>query len=148
MLHYTLNTGHTRVSPRTEVSDDVIPVVLPLLEPGEHDMPGPPGYILKVPIVPMGWFGTVYSDGGTRPICSIAVAANDKEAEELWPQVEKHYYSITEVPHIRAADFQAGHRPEKTPWCADVLIFGTPDELYWIADFARCLAWAYVESKQ
>lgn len=34
MIHYTLNTGHSRISPRREVADATIAVVRPMLATG------------------------------------------------------------------------------------------------------------------
>lgn len=36
--HYTLNTGHNRVSPHAEVADSVIQTMRPWLTPGEHNL--------------------------------------------------------------------------------------------------------------
>lgn len=49
MTHYTLNTGHSRESPRSEVRDNVIELCRGLLAPGEHPMPNDPAYTLTVP---------------------------------------------------------------------------------------------------
>ena len=38
IMHYTLNTNHSRMSPRSEVADDVLETMRPLLTPGEHDL--------------------------------------------------------------------------------------------------------------
>lgn len=143
MLHYTLNTGHTRESPRSEVRDDVIKSLQGLLAPGEHTALLPAGYRLVVPVVSLGYFATVYQ--GQRPLCSLAVAKTEAEAESLWPDVERHYHSLTELPGIRAADFALAQQPAETPWVTGVVIWGTANELFWIADFERCLAWAWCE---
>jgi len=46
MIHLTLSTGHSRVSPRSEVSDDVIAALRPVVRAGGGMLPGPPGYRL------------------------------------------------------------------------------------------------------
>jgi hypothetical protein len=38
VMRYTLNTNHSRMSPRSEVADDVLETMRPLLTPGEHDL--------------------------------------------------------------------------------------------------------------
>lgn len=48
--HYTIESGHCRESPRSEVSDAAIAALRPLMVDGERDLPGPAGYRLRVTI--------------------------------------------------------------------------------------------------
>jgi len=144
MIHYTLNSGHTRVSPRSEVGPGVVGQLLPLLAAGKHAMPGPPGYTLQS-FREGGYFATIWR--GDRPCISLAVAADESQADAIWPALEKHYLSITELRGIRSADFAAPRRPKSVPWCAACTILATPDEAEWMTDLERCLAWAWIENQ-
>lgn len=144
MLHHTLNTGHTRVSPRREVRNDVVATLRPMLAPGQHDLPGMEGYSVVVTPDGAGLLATV--SRGQLPCVTFGVAATDEAAEPLWRELERFYLALGDQPGFRAADFLAPHRPKTTPWCAAVTVLGTAEELYWMADFERCLAWAWIES--
>lgn len=144
MLHYTINTGHTRESPRAEVGEDVLATLAHMLASGNHVMPGPPGYSCRVTIDGGALLATV--SHGQRPCISFGVATDDASADMLWSTLEKHYHEITDMPGIRSADFAVVKRPASTPWCAAITIMATPDEAYWMADFERCLAWAWIEA--
>lgn len=144
MIHYTLNTGHSRVSPRSEVSDAAIAAVGPLLSEGRHAMPGPlRAYQVQTSLAGTGMLASVYSPDG-RPCVTFAVAPDADAAPNLWPAIESLYLRITEGPVLRRADFAAPRQPATTPWCAAVTILATPDEAYWLADFERVVAWAQI----
>lgn len=147
ILHYTLNTGHTRVSPRAEVADDIIRLLRPLLSPGRHDTPKE-GYFVDVANSPGSAFlftALRATQQGQVPLLTCAVAAKP-EHEEVWAELEKLYFKITELPGIRSADFKVPRKPEELPWLAALLVHATPEEALWLADFSRCLAWAWLES--
>lgn len=134
MNHYTLNTGHNRVSPRSEVLDEIIEMCQPWLLPGEHHLPNPGGYRLVVPGVPAGWLGTVYQ--ADVPICSIGVAANHEESAVIWSALMRMHDKIAYV---------GGDPVEpQPPWCSVLLIASSPS-IEWLGDFERCMAWAYLE---
>jgi hypothetical protein len=81
-----------------------------------------------------------------RPCVTFGVAADDGAAEEIWPLLEKGYLEIAEQPIIRSADFAAPHRPATTPWCSSIVLFAKPEELDWIEDFGKRLAWAFLDT--
>lgn len=130
MNHYTLNTGHNRESPRSEVSDDAIAVCRQLLSPGRHQLPGViGGYTLAVPLADFGWLGTVYQ--ARAPIATIGVAVDERDATIIWPAIVKMYGADVEAPPL--------------PWCAVVLHVVSP-AYEWLGDFERCMAWAWIET--
>lgn len=150
MLHYTLNTGHTRTSPRSEVADDVIAKMLPVLATGTHELWktfGPVGY----------GYGLIVTEdrhhllaGLTRNginTISMLVVADDDTAEIAWPAIERSYLKMTERsrPH-RMADWASPHRPATAPWVSVAIIqpMLVPD---WAGDFERCLAWTWLDSR-
>jgi hypothetical protein len=144
MLHYTLNTGHTRESPRSEVRDEVLRILRPLLGAGKHDLPIE-GYQLVLDTLGGGALATVYR-GADVPVVTIGIAPDAAAAEVLWPHLESLYLRIAELPGLRSADFPVARRPAQTPWVAAVVIGPMPREAYWLGDFERCLAWAWIES--
>ena len=146
MNHYTLNTGHSRVSPRSKVAEDVLLKTDPLLARGVHDLgelnEAFAGYRLVVPEPPAGYFATLYKGG--RPLLSLAVAATAEDEAVVWPALEGLYLRLTELPGLHAADLQAPRRPESLPWVAVALV-NPPAMPSWAGDFERCLAWAFVK---
>jgi hypothetical protein len=146
--HYTLNTGHNRLSPRAEVGDDLLPKMAELLETGEHDLGAWAGlfagFRLVVPVCPTGWLGTLYR--GPAPLVTIGVAGNEEEATAIWRGLQDLYLKVTELPTMRAADFKAPKQPP-LPWVSVALIapWILPD---WVGDIERCLAWAWLARKK
>jgi hypothetical protein len=146
LTHYTLNTGHTRASPRSEVGKGVADACRPLLEVGEHAMPNDARYTLCVPLTNHGWAGTVRL-GADRPLVTFAIADSEDAANGIWPHLEKLYLIITDKSPFAGANFRAPKRPDSLPWCAAITIL--PDEaMHWIGDFERCMAWTWLERKK
>lgn len=145
MIHYTLNTGHTRdPSPRSEVSDETIKIVEPWCVNGTHELPMP-GWSMVVTIGERGGLlATLYCE--RAPVVSIAVAPDDAAAAELWPAIESLYHKITDLPQHRGLDWALAKQPARTPWCAVTL--NEASDIYkmadWLGDFERCLAWAWI----
>jgi hypothetical protein len=144
VLHYTLNTDHCRVSPRSEVPDHALPLLAPLLEFGEHRLPGKLGqkYRLVVPAADAGFAATVCR--GDAPLVTLGVAATEEDAAVVWPALEGLYLQITDTGPLAAAGLPAPHRPESLPWCAVVLLGPLGEAPGWLSDFERCLAWAWL----
>ena len=148
MIHLTLNTGHWRLSPRWEVRDDVLSIVAKHLEPGEHRLPWfGESTRLVVPSSDHGWLGTVYD--GKSPLVTIGVAADDQDADVVWPALESLYLSLTDRPPFAAADWRSPHRPASTPWVASALVGLIPPTIAeMLGNFERYVAWAFVEREQ
>lgn len=144
MIHYTLNTGHTRDSPRSEVADDTLAIVAGWLTPGTHALPMP-GYRLVVADEnDAGLIATIYSS--LAPVVTIGVAESDWAAEQIWPAIEAMYCKITDQGPMASFDWQAPKRPEPTPWVAAVILGDTPPEsMGMLGDLERCIAWAWLE---
>lgn len=134
MNHYTLITGHNRVSPRSEVSDDAIRVCRPLIVPGTHEIPGPLGkYTLVVPETAHGLLGTVYQ--AKAPVASIGVADTPEASAEIWPAL----LGLHERLGLPGDPVE----PE-LPWIATTILLSAP-AMEWLGDFERCWAWAWLE---
>lgn len=138
--HVTLDTGHVRQSPRSEVSDDAVAMLQPLLErvlSGEH-----------VPIAGLTMNGTA-EDGACIvtlsqtgvPVVTIGIASHSRGGALLWPVL--HQSSPLAAPRTSPEQIP----PE--PWCATRLQPGvvliTLDELLMLGDIERCLAWAWID---
>lgn len=144
MIHYTLNTGHTRDSPRSEVSDSAIAAVQHILTRGEtHEIPGTT-HVCGTATQGRGLICSVRDIPG-RPCVSFGVAFDEQSATGVWEALERLYLEISDKPPIAGVGFAAPHQPTSLPWCAATVIFATPDEASWIADFERVVAWAWIE---
>lgn len=143
MIHYTLSTGDSRISPRSEVADDVIAQLLPLLIERIHRVPGPMPWRIKVDIAGGAMVATV--DDGRVPLVTFGAAADDASADQLWPLLERTYLQIGDAKGFRSADLAAPRRPDSTPWCAAVPMFASPQDAMTLGDLERCYAWAFLE---
>lgn len=149
MIHYTLNIGHSRVSPRNEVDPDILVGMKRFLNPGEYDLGklhhALTGYRLVVPKTPSGLVATLYE--GQMPLLTLGAVASEEDQVVVWPALESLYLKITELPVLRQADFAVSQCPQSLPWLAVVLI--APHLCSdWTGDFERCLAWAYLAEQQ
>ena len=148
MIHYTLNTGHIRMSPRSEVADDIIDVLRPIVEEGEHIIRG---ILVVVPHTDHGFVATIYADpDGRVPLCTIGVADTIHAEEEIWPCLEDMYLRITDGGIMARAGFQSPRKPTSLPWLAVVLhgALVRPETMEWLGDMERCLAWAWLEGRK
>lgn len=148
--HVTLQTGHVRESPRSEVRDEVVRELAPLLHrvAGGREEPVPwveGGYTLTgaaagdVAIVTV-WGPRV--EGIPAPVVTVGIAAGQEEAGRLWALLHQPYEAQLGEP-VTPAD-----QPPPLPWCAARLEVGAAihvDVLPWMGDLERCLAWAWVE---
>lgn len=149
VLHVTLQTGHTRKSPRSEVADEVVEMLRPLLERalrGERvPIPGQPGYTMTGGA--QGRCCMVTVSGQVRdtarpepvPVVSIGVAAHSRCGAYLWRLLH-------ERADLRYATDPGRVPPE--PWVADRIDVGAallPEAMHWTGDLSRCLAWTWIE---
>jgi hypothetical protein len=110
----------------------------PLLEPGEHRLPMPADYRIKVTSEGNALIVTVFANH--RPLVTFGVAADEPAEDLLWPALEEHHRSL-------AGTDSPARKPTSVPWVAAVVMFATPDEAFWIADLERCFAWAWLERR-
>lgn len=139
MLFYTLNTGHTVVSPRSEVPDAAVQQVSSLLRRGLSNcrQAGPlAGYEVDITTPNDFLLATVYQN--KRPLIAFAVAPNEKAAEN-WIILEQ-LYALS--PHTKT---EPAIRPQSVPWLAVVFFRFTREEAMWLSSFERALAWAWIE---
>lgn len=149
MIHLTVETGHTRMSPRSEVSDEAVAFLRgalwpPAAEPPDSiAVPGAPGYRLGV--APGGeglWAAVWHERDGVRAggqwmgdaIC-VWVVVSTVEAALTWPRIQARNKCA---------------QPDSVPWLAvslAPLAVQHPDALEWLGDLERCVAWAWLEER-
>jgi hypothetical protein len=122
--HYTIDTGQVRQSPRSEVSDDVIAQLAPLLEPGDHPLPGPTGYRVRTLIDGGTLYATVSRAGG-GDLVSVIVCTDQKTAGRAGDGAKLSVPCCLVKMHLGIA-----HAPAAAGW---------------LGDLERCLAWAWIE---
>jgi len=132
LCHYTITTGHVRQSSRAEVGDDVVTALQPLLRPGEHAMPAPPGgYRVRVTVDGMTLAATVVTDAGV-PLVTSLVCLDQAGLD-----------AVLRVTGAIAAV------PLPLPCVLDELhptLALDPGAAGWTGDWSRCLGWAWVEA--
>jgi hypothetical protein len=126
LCHFAVDTGLVRRTPRSEVTPEVIAQLAPLLKDGDHQMPGPTGYRVRVRLDGPTLAATVRREGG-GDLVSVIVCTDDATT-------------------AKAAGVEM--LPLTTPCCLVKLHLGmahAPQAAGWLTDFQRCLAWAWIE---
>ena len=164
--HLTLNTGHTRPSPRSEVGHGIVDALRPLATNGQHEIPQTGGCTVRVTRVPGAALFTVYAPArispDPHPLVTCGVAWTADAAPQLWTHVEKTYHVITEAGGgmMLPAGNASPDMPATLPWLAVILMPGIAYPLAagsrskpfdekltaWLGDFERCLAWTLIET--
>lgn len=150
MIHVTIATGDTRRSPRSEVSADAIAAVAPLLhEGGEITIPDRGGRFSVRWTAPPGLGAclfTIAADGA--PVVTCGVAREEQASRDLWQQL------VTMHERVMGPLGAAARRIAltETPWLGVVLLPGVadlaPEDIAWLGDFERCLAWAWMDREE
>lgn len=141
--HITLSTGHTRRSPRAEVSQDTIKMLRPWLDAcikyiDDYPLPGTlgsnHGFVMSASV----FHGGLICHAGhmqNGPLVTFGVAERSRQSGELWSWLCAQYGSA-----------QALQAPG-TPWCAVALhpaYMRQHGVSAWIGDFERCVAWTWL----
>lgn len=130
--HYTIRTGHLRRSPRSEVGDEIITMLRPMLTPGSHVIPGFEAYECRTSV-----------HGGTL---TGTVAKGPAEIATI--------YVCTDAAGLADAIETTGAKPTKPLSAPACLVDLHPalalasDASSWLGDFERCLAWAWIEARK
>lgn len=156
IAHVTLSTGHLRRSPRSEVDDDTIAILVPWLASARAagsiptPLPGEAfaGFTAKVLVEQGSLVCTVYGPAGRFPhlagmpeaqdgvpLVTFGVAQRSRHSKALWAAL----VAVSDVPPRCAM-------PD-SPWCGVVLHPTLPafqDAAEWLGDFERCVAWAWI----
>lgn len=143
--HITISTGHTRRSPRAEVSASTTTALRPwlkicLAKDAAVPLPSSLGdsFTLSASIISGGLVCHVAhkTDG---VMVTFGVAERSRQSGELWAWLCAQYGSRDALT-----------APE-TPWCAVALHPAYalhPSVSNWMGDFERCVAWTWIESKK
>lgn len=153
LAHVTLQTGHSRISPRSEVQEGVVESLEPLLAralAGEHvGIPEVPGYT---------WVATEYghcclltlwaqhTEGGRPdpvPVLTVGVAGHSRCGAETWRAL---HTGTSAGPYATDPE-----RQPPTPWVADRLEVGMaryPETASWSGDWSRTIAWCFLEMRK
>lgn len=134
--HVNLQTNKSYRSHRTDVTDAAVDVLRPLVAAdGEYDIPNIDGRKLWVTRSGKLLLATVQAE---NPICTIAVAAQTVGADKLWQMLHENIKLATRADYL----------PSDNPWSAvrtEVGLADHSDDIEWLMDFERCLAWTWIE---
>jgi hypothetical protein len=129
LWHLTLNTGHVRKSPRSEVDESIIEMLTQALAADEFDLPG--GYrCVLTHRTSMSFEAEVQTRAGAK-LVSMGFAAEPCTGAAVWDW-------------LVAADQP---QPPTVPWLAVRLHQGLsrdPTAADWLGNFERCLAWGFL----
>lgn len=146
MQHITLDTGHVRWSPREEVDAGLYRLLLDHIAAALHG-PAP------IPELP-GWTAHAAAEDGILiltvsrhlrdaivPLVSIGVTAESRRLVALDRLMRRDDLSIPPI---------AAEARVRGPWCL-VRLYPTvalipPQDLAWMGDYERCVAWAWLDS--
>ncbi len=153
--HVTLITGHIARTGRADVADEVLSVLYPWLvqalvssTPLALPVPALSHYSAMV-LTDGGMVATIYAPlgphtpgtpyvGNTTPLVTIGVAQRSRQGRDMWAKLVANFGA------------KPGIKQPAEPWCAVALhpaLLSYPDTMEWIADFERCLAWAWITRK-
>lgn len=154
IIHITLSTGHTRNSPREEVGDDILRLLVPWLngltqQPGQRaplPVPDLAHYSASATVDAGALLATIWGprgpylpgrahDGEADPLVTLGVAQRSRHGGDLWAMMVAQFGV---APGLK--------RPAE-PWCAIALHAGLmahPQTAEWLGDLERCIAWAWV----
>jgi hypothetical protein len=123
LIHITLNSGDARISPRSEVRNDIVAMLKPVVAAGDGMIAG-----LYVTMEAADTFTLGWQPDAPAVRCYLAKEPN----AALWKQTE-------------------GEGSEPTgPWLAVRLLPGalqcTTEQIMMLGDAERCVAWAIIET--
>ena len=152
MIHSTLNTGDSRRCPRSEVGEDIIAALKPLIAQGG-------GYVtesdISVAITRQGGGACFTIFEGEKPLVNCSMAWDKDSQDYVWSCAERLYLDTTEVAQRATGAWSDAIMaepimPDELPWLAVVLLpslFGTRREtLAMLGDMERCIAWAILDT--
>ena len=142
VIHYTVNTGHAVASPRSGVSREAIEALQPLAEHGGAI----PGCVPFRVVVDQGAGSAMFTVWrGAEPVVTCCLAWTEEGEAEAWPAVEKLYLDLSDRHPQLLAPAKEASNPASLPWLAVVLLppllNQSRDDVGWLGDFERCLAW-------
>lgn len=143
LQHVTLDTGHVRRSPRSEVRDDIVAMLgdwIGRMLAGETVSAGDVGIVLTAQARGRCLVVEVAESRTLDPLATIGIGAHSRCGSPLWRELHADARATATSPD----------RPPVEPWVAARLRpdlqqhLGLADV---IADLERCLAWAWIERR-
>jgi hypothetical protein len=147
MHHITVNTGHVRWSPRDEVDRRLLSLLRDHLHAALHGrapVPGFPAFATHATHEQNVLMATISRrrDEGWVPIVTLAVVPASGDLQGIWTLLRRGPSALP-IADAPPPDVSAG------PWCLvrlwDVVALLPREELEWLGDYERCLAWAWLE---
>ncbi len=137
--HYTLITGHGRLTDRSEVADDVIEALRPIVVNDGGDLPGGLGLVVTPSESAGGWVFTVYH--ASTPLVTCGLAITPEAAGEVWP-------CLLEVGKVTGLPILPRQPP--VPWLSVAILPGLNlfgmEMWEWLGDLERCIAWTLIDA--
>ena len=145
--HITLTTGHTRRSPREEVGDDILRVLVPWLNElvasdAQRPLPVPTlaHYSANATVEAGALVCTVWAPGEPHaeesvPLVTLGVAQRSRQGSDLWALLVSQF------------DIRPEIKKPAEPWCGVIVhpnLMAHREASDWLGDFERCLAWAWI----
>jgi len=133
--HYTIEANHIRHASRSEVSDDLLASLKPLLSNGRHVLPVIDGYSVDSSVCGSILAATICSErnpfGEALPLVTAYVCEDESGLASVLRVTGARNH-----PELRAPCVVATMHPTAM---TDKKAMG------WMGDFERCLAWAWLE---
>jgi len=153
LYHLTVNTAHSRISPRSEVRDDVVAMLRQRI--AEADLGHvplddvEPGAFARLSVEPdISAYGVELglTFGGERlPVVMSVLCVDPEHTAAVWRHAQRSWAKIMrELPPVQMP-------PADRPWLAAMVLpsaLARQDALFWMGDAERCLAWALIESRE
>lgn len=146
--HYTLLTGHNRVSPSNEVPDKVLDILYELLTKPRETPNAPipvPGYE-SYAFTPYFCESSLIIDihRGKDLLCWFTVVKEKNQKDMAWQVFVTR--SESEVPPfvLRGKKYSE----PQAPYCAAMINptkAKSATEFFWMGDFERCIAWTFLK---
>ena len=150
--HLSITSGHNARTSRADVADDVLAIVVPWLQSivgaGQKSplpVPALRHFTAIAYVQDGGLIVTVYGPSAPRrpgqpanadiPLFTFGVAQRSRHSDPLWAMLLANF------------EHPAGIKQSATPWCAVAVhpsITAHADAIGWLADFERCVAWAWI----
>ena len=154
--HLTITTGHKARTSRADVAEEALAIVAPWLQsivgagqkspfPAPAPAPALSHFSAIAYVQDGGLIVTVYGPTGPHrtgqpasadiPLVTFGVAQRSRHSEQLWAMLLANF------------EHPEGIKQPSTPWCTVVVhpsIMAHADAIVWLADFERCVAWAWI----
>lgn len=152
LAHHTINTGHTRMSPRSEIDPRIIEQLIPLARAGKGELPAPLNmFSVQTTMERGGAAFTVFGEREGAPAAPLAICAlcwDQAQSGTAWAAIEQVYLRLSDTNPAAMVGAEA-RQPETFPWVSCMVVPAAlmmfPDSIGWLGDFERCMAWTIME---